>query len=136
MSQGEMTITLEDVHYLLGLPTNGEVIFDRAGQHGLRQLVFQNLGLVPLIERDFKGGGLNLGFLRHNYGSYAQDARTEPQRIMYTCALFMRILGGMLLVHTASSYVPARFLLFLDDFQRTSTFSWVLQYSRTFIVVV
>ncbi|XP_061352903.1 serine/threonine-protein phosphatase 7 long form homolog [Gastrolobium bilobum] len=49
---------------------------------------------------------------------------TEQQRIMYTRALIMRVLRGLLFVDTASSYVPVRFLLFLDDFHRTGTFSW------------
>ncbi|XP_061349327.1 protein MAIN-LIKE 2-like [Gastrolobium bilobum] len=33
MVDSEMTITLEDVHHLLGLPTDGQVVFGRAGQH-------------------------------------------------------------------------------------------------------
>ncbi|XP_061365561.1 serine/threonine-protein phosphatase 7 long form homolog [Gastrolobium bilobum] len=63
MSMGEVMITLEDVHHLLRLPTNGEVVSGRVG-------------------------------------------------------------GGCLFVETASSFVHARYLLFLDDFQRTRTYSW------------
>ncbi|XP_061352663.1 uncharacterized protein LOC133297513 isoform X2 [Gastrolobium bilobum] len=124
MPQGEVTITLEDVHHLLGLPTDGEAVSGVAGHHDFRHLILQSLGLVPNSRREFQGGRLNLGFLRVEYGDYEKHAGTELGRIMYTRALIMRILGGMLFVDTASSFVPARFLLFLDDFQRTGTFSW------------
>ncbi|XP_061374922.1 protein MAIN-LIKE 1-like [Gastrolobium bilobum] len=78
MSMGEVTITLEDVHHLLGLPTDGEVVSGRVG----------------------------------------------VDRMRYTRALILRIIGGCLFVETASSFVHARYLLFLDDFQRTRTYSW------------
>ncbi|XP_061366247.1 serine/threonine-protein phosphatase 7 long form homolog [Gastrolobium bilobum] len=96
MSMGEVTITLEDVHHLLGLPTDGEVVCGRVGGHPFSVL-----------------------FLH-----YHEHAGTEVGRMRYTRALILRILGGCLFVETASSFVHAWYLLFLDDFQWTGMYSW------------
>ncbi|XP_061364675.1 protein MAIN-LIKE 2-like [Gastrolobium bilobum] len=121
---GEVTITMEDAHHLLGFPTDGEVVSGRHGRHPFRQMVSDFLRVNPQAGRDLSGGLLGLHFLRERFQHYAGHAATEVDRMRYTRALILRILGGTLFVDTASSFVSARYVLYLDDFQLCGTFSW------------
>ncbi|XP_061357493.1 serine/threonine-protein phosphatase 7 long form homolog [Gastrolobium bilobum] len=121
---GEVTITLEDVHHLLGLPTDGEVVSGRVGGHPFSQMVGGFLGVRPGRSRDLYKNQISLTFLRERYLNWHEWSGNEVDRMRYTRALILRIIGGCLFVETASSFVHARYLLFLDDFQRTRTYSW------------
>ncbi|XP_061357620.1 serine/threonine-protein phosphatase 7 long form homolog [Gastrolobium bilobum] len=121
---GEVTITLEDVHHLLGLPTDGEVVSGRVGGHPFSRMVGDFLGVQPGRSRDLYKNQISLTFLRERYLNWHEWSGNEVDRMRYTRALILRIIGGCLFVETASSFVHARYLLFLDDFQRTRTYSW------------
>ncbi|XP_061357773.1 serine/threonine-protein phosphatase 7 long form homolog [Gastrolobium bilobum] len=64
MPMAEVTITLEDVHHLLGLPTDGEVVCGRVGGHPFSQLSTNLLGVEPARQRDFHKNQISLSFLR------------------------------------------------------------------------
>ncbi|XP_061376080.1 serine/threonine-protein phosphatase 7 long form homolog [Gastrolobium bilobum] len=64
MPMGEVTITLEDVHHLLGLPIDGEVVCGRVGGHPFSQLMRDLLDIQPVRQRDFYKNRISLTFLR------------------------------------------------------------------------
>ncbi|XP_061365274.1 serine/threonine-protein phosphatase 7 long form homolog [Gastrolobium bilobum] len=66
MRMGEVTITLEDVHHLLGLPTDGDVVSERHGRHPFNQLVNDYLGVNPQAGRDLSGERLLCDDLPYN----------------------------------------------------------------------
>ncbi|XP_061356058.1 serine/threonine-protein phosphatase 7 long form homolog [Gastrolobium bilobum] len=76
MTMGEVSITLEDVHHLLGLPTDGEVVSGRHRRHPFRQIISGFLGVNPQASRDLSGGLLGLHFLRERFQHYG--GHTNP----------------------------------------------------------
>ncbi|XP_061369171.1 serine/threonine-protein phosphatase 7 long form homolog [Gastrolobium bilobum] len=81
MSMGEVTITLEDVHHLLGLPTDGEVVSVRVGGHPFSQMVGDFLGVQPGRSRDLYKNQISLTFLRERYLNWHEWSGNEVDRM-------------------------------------------------------
>ncbi|XP_061343815.1 serine/threonine-protein phosphatase 7 long form homolog [Gastrolobium bilobum] len=66
MHPGEVTVTLEDVAIITGLPTDGEPVTGMSETRELKALVPQLLGRTP-SPADFKGGSLKMSWLDANF---------------------------------------------------------------------
>ncbi|XP_061350349.1 protein MAIN-LIKE 2-like [Gastrolobium bilobum] len=76
MTQGEMTITLQDVAAILGLPTDGKVVTG-ATSTNWRVLCGEVLGHAPLVSEQTYGD-VKLAYLDRHYARWAAVA-AKPQ---------------------------------------------------------
>ena len=95
---GEMTITLQDVAMLLGLPIRGNQVIGPVVSDGWRARVEEFLG-SPLLElepgRHGRVSGVRLLWLRSTFGSCPDDA--DEATVTFHCrALVLHMFGSVL----------------------------------------
>ncbi|XP_061355014.1 protein MAIN-LIKE 2-like [Gastrolobium bilobum] len=78
MTQGEMTVTLQDVAGILGLPTDGQEVF----------------GTTPVTGTDIHGGDLRISYLDKIYADWFTVAHNPEEVRRYTKAHILRLLGS------------------------------------------
>ncbi|XP_061338439.1 protein MAIN-LIKE 2-like [Gastrolobium bilobum] len=96
MTQGEMTITLQDVADILGLPTDGTVVIGSTSEdwHAACAGVF---GHVPEAGEFHHSGDLRISFLDRHYTRWTDLEGNHVAEIYFTKAHIARMLGTWLL---------------------------------------
>ncbi|XP_061336427.1 serine/threonine-protein phosphatase 7 long form homolog [Gastrolobium bilobum] len=122
-----MTITLQDVAAILGLPTDGKVVTG-ATSMDWRVLCGEVLGHAPLVSEQ-PYGDVKLAYLDRHYAHWAAVA-ADPQQVLYfTKAHITRMLGSWLLCDkSGGSIVGCRYIALLagsfDDIG-----DWTIQFN-------
>ena len=136
-SFGEATITLEDVHHILGLRTTGRPLI----LHGYTStpaqrvaLVRDLLGLAP-DTADLRKDNLKIRWLITHFGRcHRLDESAEDfgaQSIFHIRAHLLCVIGS-LFPHASGNSVPLSLLRLLDDLESLGGYSWgsaVLSYT-------
>nr|XP_017221369.1 PREDICTED: serine/threonine-protein phosphatase 7 long form homolog [Daucus carota subsp. sativus] len=133
MPFGEATITLEDVHHILGLPTEGDPLILRGASTTVeerRVLVREFLGLLPEAKDDVNRGGLKIKWLVDNFGSCERLEQLDPEDIGYGVQVTYHIRAHLLCVigslfpHSSGNRVQLDLLWLLRDMDQLRRYSW------------
>ncbi|XP_061368047.1 protein MAIN-LIKE 2-like [Gastrolobium bilobum] len=116
MLPGEITITLEDVAMITGLPIDGEHVTCMSETRELRALVPQLLGRTPSAS-NFKGGTLKTSWLGGNLANVEEWMEDEENLLQFTRAYILPLIRGFLLVDHSGGKVHLRYLPFLSDLE-------------------
>ena len=116
-----MTITLQDVSVMLGLPVDGETL---GGSTDLNwfELCLQLLGVSPPPNKQ-DGSCLNMKWLQDTFGILPDNAN-EITVQQYTRAYILELLRGSYFADKYGEKVHLMFLLFLEDFDAAERYSW------------
>ncbi|KAK9148305.1 hypothetical protein Scep_007062 [Stephania cephalantha] len=118
---GEMTITLQDVQIILGLPVDGLPITGRVEQD-YDALCLTQLGF-PFPENNKTGGRIQIRQLSRWFPNLPNNAGdVEVQR--YARAYILQLLGGTLFADKSNNLVHITYLQFLEDFEAAGQYSW------------
>uniref|UniRef100_A0A2N9GTM6 Aminotransferase-like plant mobile domain-containing protein n=1 Tax=Fagus sylvatica TaxID=28930 RepID=A0A2N9GTM6_FAGSY len=118
---GEMTITLQDVEVMLGLPVNEEVLVGST-ELNWSELCLQLLGVSPPPNK-LDGSRLNMKWLQDTFGVLPDDAN-EVTVQQYTRAYILELLGGSYFADKSGEKVHLMFLPMLEDFDAAGRYSW------------
>ena len=116
-----MTITLQDVEVMLGLPVDGEVLVGST-ELNWSELCLQLLGVSPPPNK-LDGSRLNMKWLQDTFGVLPEDANKVTVQ-WYTRAYILELLGGSYFVDKFGEKVHLMFLPFLEDFDAAERYSW------------
>nr|XP_017256075.1 PREDICTED: serine/threonine-protein phosphatase 7 long form homolog [Daucus carota subsp. sativus] len=125
MRQGEMTITLQDVSYILGLPILGQALGGPAIQCPASW--FRRFWFEELSDEDYEAGwnksGIKFTWLYQRYGRAGVEG--DPERIaIHTQAYLMLVVGAVLFPTRSRSVVHPRYIGLLRDISQIHTYSW------------
>nr|XP_017217111.1 PREDICTED: serine/threonine-protein phosphatase 7 long form homolog [Daucus carota subsp. sativus] len=123
---GEMTVTLEDVYMLMGLPVVGEPIrSDDDIPH--RSTWLRRWHDPELTEEQRKSaldrGGVKLKFLRAQYGT-CPSSTDRDMMVIYTRAYVLYLCGAILFPTKSNNVVHPRLILFLEDPSKIYGYAW------------
>jgi Plant mobile domain len=124
MPVGELTITLEDVAVLFGLPVDGEAVCQRT-DCDWPAVVMDLLGHVD--ETTFRPGGspkrINVSWLHKNFWCCpaGADENTVQQ---YARAYLLMLVGTILFPAHPGHSISAIYLPLFEDFQKAGRYSW------------
>ncbi|XP_058746479.1 protein MAIN-LIKE 2-like [Vicia villosa] len=121
---GECTITLEDVHMLLGLPVDGKAINGCVMQ--ANSLCQEAIG-IDLIEGAVgaRGQGVNLKRLKEHYKKFRLDDESTQETILQKTRCYVLLLiGNVLFPDSTGNTVNFMYLRLLMDFSRVGLYSW------------
>ena len=125
MRQGEMTVTLEDVGYILGLPIHGRPLVGDAIDNQkdfFRRNWFEELSAAD-VESAHTRGGVRYTWLFETYGR--DDPGPDPERIViHTQAYLFVVVGAVLFPTTSRNVVHPRYLRHLRRLREVPTWSW------------
>ncbi|RYR21076.1 hypothetical protein Ahy_B03g066322 [Arachis hypogaea] len=128
---GEVTVTLEDVSYILGLPINGEAVTGRSDSS--HQFLVENciacFGREPGPE-DHVLGKVNLAWVRRCRDTEPCDTQESVER--YVRAHIFCVLGTVVFPDKSTTLLNSKFLPLLRDFHRISEYSWGQPVWRTY----
>ncbi|XP_017239762.1 protein MAIN-LIKE 1-like [Daucus carota subsp. sativus] len=125
MRHGEMTVTLEDVGYILGLPVVGRPVV-RDGIDG-NQSYFESAWFEELtpeqVKEGYTRGGVRLTWLFETYGR--ADRGPDPRRIaVHTQAYMFFVVGSILFPTSCRNVVHPRYIRHLRTLSHVRTWSW------------
>jgi hypothetical protein len=116
-----MTITLQDMEVMLGLPVDGRPVI-RSTILKWPELCGELLGVIPPPEK-LVGCRLNMTWLSETFGVLPDNAdEVTVQR--YARAYILEMLGGSVFADTSGDMVHLLWLMFLDDFDTAGEYSW------------
>ncbi|XP_044406762.1 serine/threonine-protein phosphatase 7 long form homolog [Triticum aestivum] len=134
---GEMTITLQDVSCLWGLPIHGKPLVGKAYAQW-SEIVERLLG-IPVDEQHMKQKkrrkgddnavvrnsqySLNLGKLRERF-HVLPDNPMDREINWHARALVLEILGSIVFTDTSGDGVPAMYLQFMQDLGQPTEYNW------------
>ncbi|KAK1386419.1 hypothetical protein POM88_014597 [Heracleum sosnowskyi] len=125
MRQGEMTVTLQDVHYILGLPTTGHPLVGAAIHNPKAYFTrnwFEDLTDPEIDLAMDKRGGIKYTWLHKRYGG---DPGNDPQKItLHTKAYLMLVVGSVLFPTNSRNVVHPRYIAPFFFLDRIHTYSW------------
>ncbi|XP_061352912.1 serine/threonine-protein phosphatase 7 long form homolog [Gastrolobium bilobum] len=122
MVRMEVTVTLEDVARITGLPTDGESVTGMSETRQLRDMVLQLLGRTSSAS-DMHGGCLKTSWLDQNFANVEHWMQDEENLLRFTRAYILRLSGGFLLADHSGGRVHLRYLPFLSDLDACGRFS-------------
>nr|XP_017217396.1 PREDICTED: uncharacterized protein LOC108194972 [Daucus carota subsp. sativus] len=124
MRQGEMTVTLEDVGYILGLPIHGRPLVGDVIDNQkdfFRRNWFEELSTAD-VDSAHTRGGVRYTWLFETYGA---DPGPDPERILiHTQAYLFVVVGAVLFPTTSRNVVHPRYLRHLRRLREIPTWSW------------
>ena len=121
MRVGEMTITLEDVFLILGLPIDGDPVIG-VTSHSCESICRKLLGNVPRPEHR-SGRMVKLSWLRESFSRCPDDA-SEDQIKRSTRAYLLYLLGCTIFSSSTGNKVPVMYLQFFENFDDTKRYAW------------
>jgi hypothetical protein len=121
LPHGEMTITLQDVEVMLGLPVDGEVLVGST-ELNWSELCLQLLGISPPPNK-LDGSRLNMKWLQDTFGVLPDDAN-EVTVQQYTRAYILELFRGSYFADKSGEKVHLMFLPMLEDFDAAGRYSW------------
>ncbi|KAI8559850.1 hypothetical protein RHMOL_Rhmol04G0207300 [Rhododendron molle] len=122
---GEMTITLEDVLYLVGLPVEGLAVHAEVHcKEDCVALVHRCLGVTVAEASDAVScGGVELHWLKNTFMNVGDDATDE--RVDYCARAFLLyLLGTTLFVDKTGIRVNVSYLALLSDLGQVRMYAW------------
>ena len=125
MPHGEMTITLQDMSFLLGLPIDGEPLCMRTGGINWRQKIEDFLG-VPIDETTFRKDSsvlIKLKWLAKKFDKWPEKP-SEMQIVQHARAFMLAFLGDVLFTDHFGDCVSAILLTLLEDMHDLGRFNW------------
>ncbi|XP_059317473.1 protein MAIN-LIKE 2 [Lycium ferocissimum] len=118
---GEMTVTLEDVAYLLGLPVDGEAVIG-VTYTSCEAVCIRLLGQAP--DSGYTSGGMvKLSWLKETFSHCPEDASMEDIE-RYTRAYLLYLVGSTIFSTTTGNKVPVMYLPLFDDFDEAGKYAW------------
>ncbi|XP_058722314.1 protein MAIN-LIKE 2-like [Vicia villosa] len=120
---GECTITLEDVHMLMGLRING---FAVAGSTSVSYSIAEELLGEPLTNTSRKGQFIKMTWLKEKYENQMTltDASTIEEILQKARVYILLLFGGLLFPDTNGNTIHLQYLPLLSDFNKTGQYSW------------
>ncbi|CAN0860974.1 Serine/threonine-protein phosphatase 7 long form homolog, partial [Linum grandiflorum] len=132
MYHGEMTITLEDVAFITGLPVDGGAVFQEypPKDYDWNAAIFRILGETPGKNDYANDGRLKLTWLKHTFGNPSQISSSHELRWkQYARAYALACIGSFLLADGSGSAVHPVYLLLLEQERPSDTeyYAWGLR---------
>ena len=128
MPFGEMSITLDDVATLLGIPVVGHMVpCTELSMKRAKKILRRLLG-VSRVDADTalstgRGPNIQLQWLRSKFADVT-DSRSDRRIVYATRAYLLHLLGCTLFVDKSGSHVPVALLASLDDLGAISGYAW------------
>ncbi|RYR59714.1 hypothetical protein Ahy_A05g025656 isoform B [Arachis hypogaea] len=120
---GKVTVTLEDVSYILSLPISGEAVTGRSDSN--HQFLVENciacFGREP-GPQDHVLGKVNIAWIRRCRDTEPCDPQESVER--YVWAHIFCVLGTIMFPDKSTTSLNSKFLPLLQDFHRISANSW------------
>jgi hypothetical protein len=129
MPVGEMTVTLQDVGCILGLPVFGAPVTGVAYRDW--RGVLQNCLGMPIPEEAWRGGtggrgygwSLKLSWLRDTFKNFPENP-TNLQVAYYTRAYILDFFGSVLFPTSSGDDVPAMYIQFFTNLDNPVRYNW------------
>ncbi|XP_057733938.1 serine/threonine-protein phosphatase 7 long form homolog [Arachis stenosperma] len=123
MPVGEITVTLEDVAYIFGLPIDGEAVsgWTDSSADFVRSQSYAIFGREPEVSSSSKSY-IKLAWVRRVRDAEPLDTEDSIRRYV-RCHIFY-LLGSTLFADKSTAYAHAKYLPLLRDFDRIHTYSW------------
>ena len=121
MPTGEVTITLQDIEILFGLPVDGEPVTGVMHDDWLH-ICQMLLGVTPSANK-IRGSRLSLTWLGTQFPRLEDDA-DEESVTRYARAYILQMMGGSLFSDKSSHFVHLMFLPLLDNLHKAGWYSW------------
>ncbi|XP_021729680.1 protein MAIN-LIKE 2-like [Chenopodium quinoa] len=120
LTVGEMTVTLEDVAYLLGLAIDGEPVIG-VTYTSCDAVCERYLGKAP--DSGYTSGGMvKLSWLKECF-SRPENASTEDIK-RHTRAYLLYLVGSTIFSTTTGNKVPVMYLPLFEDFDHSARYAW------------
>lgn len=120
-SVGEMTVTLEDVAYLLGLPIDGEPVIG-VTYTTCDAVCIKYLGRAP--DSGYTSGGMvKLSWLKENFSECPDDGSIEDIEY-HTRAYLLYLVGSTIFSTTTGNKVPVMYLPLFENFEEAGKYAW------------
>lgn len=121
LTVGEMTVTLEDVAYLLGLAIDGEPVIG-VTYTTCEKVCEKFLGKAP--DPGYTSGGMvKLSWLKEFFAQCPEDAPIEVIE-RHTRAYLLYLLGSTIFSTTTGNKVPVMYLQLFENFDRVGNYAW------------
>ncbi|RYR79208.1 hypothetical protein Ahy_A01g004040 isoform B [Arachis hypogaea] len=119
----EVTVTLEDVAHIFGLPINGEPVsgWTNSSSDFVQSQSMAIFGREPVLSGNSKSY-IKLGWVRRIRDGEPLDTE-ESIRKYVKCQIFC-MLGSTLFADKSTAYAHAKYLPLLREFERIHTYSW------------
>eukprot|EP00261_Vitis_vinifera_P016433 XP_010645383.1 PREDICTED: serine/threonine-protein phosphatase 7 long form homolog isoform X2 [Vitis vinifera] len=121
LNVGEMTVTLEDVAYLLGLAIDGEPVMGVT--YTMCDTICEKLlGKAP-DSGSTSGGMVKLSWLKESFSQCPEDAPMEEIE-RRTRAYLLYLVGSTIFSTTTGNKVPVMYLPLFENFDQASNYAW------------
>ncbi|XP_057460288.1 protein MAIN-LIKE 2-like [Actinidia eriantha] len=121
LTVGEMTVTLEDVAYLLGLAIDGEPVIGVTYTTCEAGCV-KFLGKAP--DSGYTSGGMvKLSWLKETFSRCPEDAAIEDIEC-HTRAYLLYLVGSTIFSTTTGNKVPVMYLPLFENFDQAGKYAW------------
>ncbi|KAL1548736.1 protein MAIN-LIKE 2-like isoform X1 [Salvia divinorum] len=121
MTVGEMTITLEDVAYLLGLRIDGEPVIG-VTHTTCDSVCIKYLGKAP--DSGYTSGGMvKLSWLKEAFSECLEGASIEDVE-RHTRAYLLYLVGSTIFSTTTGNKVPVMYLPLFENFDEAGKYAW------------
>uniref|UniRef100_A0A5B6YQL3 Aminotransferase-like plant mobile domain-containing protein n=1 Tax=Davidia involucrata TaxID=16924 RepID=A0A5B6YQL3_DAVIN len=118
---GEMTVTLEDVAYLLGLAIDGEPVIG-VTYTSCDAVCVKFLGKAP--DSGYTSGGMvKLSWLKETFSRCPEDAPIEDIE-HHTRAYLLYLVGSTIFSTTTGNKVPVMYLPLFENFDQAGKYAW------------
>jgi hypothetical protein len=119
---GEATVTLEDVHMLMGLHINGLAV---NGRTNLNYTIVQDLLGVELPETATRGQFIKITWLKEIYLAFHLDENSSIEQFHQKTRIYILLLFACLLFpDTNGNTIHLMYLPLLSDFNKIAQYSW------------
>ncbi|KAK2992643.1 hypothetical protein RJ640_023953 [Escallonia rubra] len=118
---GEMTITLEDVGFILGLPVTGRPVIAHPSEATNKRTARDFFTSIP--QDGFSSGGIKLKWLVDTYGVLPENY-TGHDLVLYTQAFLLWVMGAILFPTTSKNTVSVKYLPFLRNLAEVGDYAW------------
>nr|XP_025670485.1 protein MAIN-LIKE 1-like [Arachis hypogaea] len=120
---GEVTVTLEDVAHIFGLPIDGEPVsgWTDSSSEFVQSQGIAIFGREPSVSHNAKSY-IKLAWVRRIRDAESLDTEESIRR--YVRCHILCLLGSTLLTDKSTAYVHAKYLPLLRDFEQIHTYSW------------
>ncbi|XP_050380093.1 protein MAIN-LIKE 2 [Argentina anserina] len=121
LNVGEMTVTLKDVAFLLGLSIDGDPVMG-VTYTTCNSVCERFLGKTP--ESNYVSGGMvKLSWLKDTYSLCPEDAPLEVIKY-HTRAYLLYLVGSTIFSTTTGNKVPVMYLPLFEDFDQCGKYAW------------
>ncbi|KAK4392512.1 protein MAIN-LIKE 2 [Sesamum angolense] len=121
MTVGEMTVSLEDVAYLLGLPVDGKPVIG-VTYTACDSVCIKYLGKSP--DSGYTSGGMvKLSWLKEAFSECPEDASVEDIEC-HTRAYLLYLVGSTIFSTTTGNKVPVMYLPLFENFDEAGKYAW------------